>query len=165
MEGTAQFLIWHKVIEALNLIGNTFLSKVQSWEDDPNGNFTTFIDTVNGTVNNFLIAYPPVYANTYDEIDVAMSELVHGEDENTLNNALVTLIELVESSLFTTYGIEAPETKGEESSIEDELNKQAEIFNLVVSSISPCSMASNPSRCCQPSPHGSVILHLFSSND
>lgn len=132
MEGAAQFLIWHKIIEALELIGNAFSIEIWPTTSDE---LATFVGSVNQTTQEFVTLWPPVYQKTYEDIDQDLAAIANSLDTDSVQEATFELFDVIQSSLFTTYGIGPPkDTAG--GSVEDELSKQLDVFSLVVSSIS-----------------------------
>jgi hypothetical protein len=135
MEGTAQFIIWRKIIEVLAIISDAYTAAVTDWYASPTTDATDLINTLNDTTQAFFLTYPPTYTKTYLESEAVLEAMATATDENAFYDAIIELGNIVQSSLYTTYGIVAPEDKKSttEASVTEELSKQQDVFSLVVS--------------------------------
>ena len=139
MEGTAQLIIWQKLLEVINIVRNSFDAQLEAFAvaaEDPSANLTLsdLADTIGVTINDFVTAYPPIYSNTYDDFEAVQDGILNVTSEAEGEALLERFVAIVQNSLFTTYGIIAPEDKKatEAADVVDELVKQYDVIFLVV---------------------------------
>lgn len=135
MEAIAQFVIWQKLGEVVDIINFALGECWDASRLDINPN-QSLVDNLNMTFLNFVDTYPPKYEWTYNEIDMVLENIVNSPPEASWNSDLNHFSTLILNSLYTTYGIVAPKDKSGTHDVEAEFDKQIRVFVLVVCPLS-----------------------------
>ncbi|KAK1750424.1 hypothetical protein QBC47DRAFT_310091 [Echria macrotheca] len=140
IEGSSQFVIWWKIFETMYFVGDKLTTSLAAL-NDPNSedNLTIewFVGVLNDTATDIFNTYVPIYVNTGDAIDQALSDLLEVPDMNITEQAksdkIDRLLEVyskaIENSLFTTFKIDGfashlNDTSLDTFALEDKVNDQ-----------------------------------------
>lgn len=146
MEGTAQFIIWQKLVEIIDSLGLNITEATAPFFNSEtgifNGKYVELAEALNSTVvQPFIAIFPPTYSSTYIDFDATiegLASLTTADGSSGIEAGGSRLGAILVNSLFTTYGIVAPKDKTGNADVSDEALKQQDVFTLVVSSI--CSL-------------------------
>ena len=131
MEGTAQLIIWQKLVDVIQIVlGDFHASESQDLDFDK----SDLVVALNTTIQEFIETYPPTYVTTYYDFDDILSKIGNATSDGLLD-LYGRLDSVLFNSLFTTYGIVPPKDKNADSSdASTDFEKQIGVINLVVSS-------------------------------
>lgn len=134
MEGTAQFIIWQKLVEVIGIVSGSFGEAISEYVASGT-QISDLVDGLNVTIQDFMEVYPPTYTQTVIDFEDVLTGIGSATTDDEINSFLDRLVSVLVNSLFTTYGIVAPEDKNAVSvDVVDDTEKQFNVISLVVSS-------------------------------
>ncbi|CAG8983789.1 hypothetical protein HYALB_00006754 [Hymenoscyphus albidus] len=135
VEGTSQFIIWRKVVEAVQGINDSYSEVIKEYNLSNNRTSVGLSTVIVETTIKIYEHFPPIYTSTISETQDAIYKIgnaTFGSAEQT--DGLKTLFATVQDSIFNSFNIEPPAPAGSEMTIVDpkeEWERHLEAFMFI----------------------------------
>ncbi|KAF4625473.1 hypothetical protein G7Y89_g12696 [Cudoniella acicularis] len=130
VEGTAQFIVWRKVVEVVAGINAQFSAAGRAFTGNSSVALSSlFVNVTNDIYNNFPPAFTQTILETQDAIYIIGNATFNSTEQF---KGISTLFSVIRDSIFDSFNIEPPESKNDlADDPNDEWLRHMEAFKLV----------------------------------
>lgn len=131
VEGTAQFIVWRKVVEVIRSVNQEFTEALNQFTETSSEALSLLLGNVTNDVFN---EFTPEFTHTFSDAQKQLDNIGNATFNSTEQlNDISTLFSVIQDSLFDNFGIDPPETNTTSGTDpNEEWSKNMDAFMLVV---------------------------------